>query len=108
MDDTDNQERSQTRGEFCDTERISLSSYFKLKARNLAPEETVVPGTKMIRIAPEARRAWHARMAELAKSEAAQLEAERRRAQAVAAGRIAARSPLHASRRPRRQSRRRG
>jgi hypothetical protein len=108
MDDTDNQERSQTRGEFCDTERISLSSYFKLKARNLAPEETVVPGTKIIRIVPEARRAWHARMAELAKSEAAQLEAERRREQAVAAGRIAARSPLHASRRPRRQSRRRG
>jgi hypothetical protein len=38
-------------------------------------------------------------MAELAKSETAQLEAERRRAQAAEAGKLAAQSPNHVSRR---------
>jgi hypothetical protein len=58
-----------------------------------------VPGTRIERITPEARQAWRERMAELAKSETAQLEAERRRAQAAEAGKLAAQSPNHVSRR---------
>jgi hypothetical protein len=44
------------------------------------------------------RQAWRERMAELAKSETAQLEAERRHAQAAEAGKLAAQSPNHANR----------
>ena len=100
--------RSQTIREFCDGERISVSSFYEMQRRGLGPELLEVPGTKIGRITPEAHAAWRARMAALAQSEAAQLESERRRAQAVMAGRAAAKSPLHASRRPRLQSRRRG
>ena len=63
------------------------------------PDVLHVPGTRIERITPEARQAWRERMAELAKSETAQLEAERRRAQAAEAGKLAAQSPNHVSRR---------
>jgi hypothetical protein len=88
--------RSLTRSEFCYVENMSPTKYHGLKNKGLGPEEMNLDG--MIRITPEARARWHGRMAELARSEAAQLEAERRRAQAAAAGRIAAQSPLHVSR----------
>jgi hypothetical protein len=48
---------------------------------------------------PEADAEWEARMAELAKSETARLEAERRRELATIAGQIAAESLRHVSRR---------
>jgi hypothetical protein len=67
--------------------------------RGLTPEVSEIPGTRIRRITAAAEAAWDARMAELAQSEAVQLEAERRRAQAAEAGRIAAQSPLHVSRR---------
>ena len=89
--------RSLTRSEFCYVENMSPTKYHGLKNKGLGPEEMNVDG--MIRITPEARAKWHERMAELAKSEAAQLEAERRRAQAAQAGKIAAASPLHISKR---------
>jgi hypothetical protein len=89
--------RSLTRSEFCYVENMSPTKYHGLKSKGLGPEELNVDG--MIRITPEARAKWHARMAELAKSEAAHLEAERRRAQAAQAGKIAAASPLHISKR---------
>jgi hypothetical protein len=89
--------RSLTRSEFCYVENMSTTKYHDLKNKGLGPEELNVDG--MIRITPEARAKWHERMAELAKSEAAQLEAERRRAQAVEAGKIAAASSLHISKR---------
>jgi hypothetical protein len=63
-----------------------------LKNKGLGPEEMNVDG--MIRRAPSGMS-----MAVLAKSEAAQLEAERRRAQAAQAGKIAAASPLQISKR---------
>jgi hypothetical protein len=99
--------RSLTVGEFCLVERFSKTAYYGLKSRGLAPDEFEIPGTRIKRITPEAHAAWRERMAALAQSEAAQLEAERRRAQAVAAGRIAAASPLHVSKRqkPRHQRR---
>ena len=86
---------------------MSATKYHDLKNKGLGPEELNVDG--MIRITPEARAEWRERMAELARSEAAQLEAERRRELAVIAGRAAAASPLHISKRvaPKQQHRRR-
>jgi hypothetical protein len=95
----DTAERSLTRAEFCSAEHLSKSTYHNLKKRGLGLEELVVPGSRIIRITAESRQRWHERMDELAKSEAAQLEAERRRELAAVAGRIAAKSPLHVSRR---------
>lgn len=98
--------RSLTRLEFCHVENMSPTKYHGLKAKGLGPEELNVDG--MIRITPEARAAWRQRMAQLAQSKGAQLEAARRRAQATEAGRIAAQSPRHVSRRklqPRRPAR---
>ena len=92
-------ERSQTIREFCASERLSLSSFYELVKRDLAPELLEIPGTKIKRITPFAHAAWRARMGELAKSKAAQIEAERRRAQAIMAGQAAAASPLHVSKR---------
>jgi hypothetical protein len=97
MDGTER--RSQTRAEFCFTEHLSKSTYHELKKRGLGPDELVVPGSKIIRITPESRDAWRMKMAELAKGEAAQIEAERRRELAALAGKAAAASPLHVSRR---------
>jgi hypothetical protein len=88
-----NPNRSLTRKEFRFLENISTDKFYKLKKRGLTPDEINVDG--LARITPEARAKWHERMAELAKSEAAQLEAQRRRELAVIAGRAAAASPLH-------------
>ncbi len=92
-------EPSQTIAEFCASERISRSSFYDLESRGLAPQVDWIPGTKIRRITPSARRAWHERMRELCSSEAAQLEQERKRAQAREAGRIAAASVNHVSKR---------
>jgi hypothetical protein len=99
--------RSLSRNEFCYIENISRAKFFDLKKRGLTPDETNIDG--LIRITPQAREMWHERMAELAKSAAVQLEAERRRELAVIAGRAAAASPLHISKRqkPLRRRRRR-
>jgi hypothetical protein len=96
MDDAD--QRSQTFTEFCQGERISKTTLYGLLRRGLGPEVLEVPGTKIKRITPEAREAWHARMAELAKTESSRLEAERRRELAAIAGKRAAESPRHVSR----------
>ena len=97
--------RSLSQKQFCWVENISLAKYFELKKKGLGPRVEDIDGVK--RITPQAREEWHERMAELAKGEAAQLEAERRRVQAAEAGRIAAASPRHISRRPRPASRQR-
>lgn len=87
--------RSMTLREFRYVENMSAAKYYDLKNKGLGPEELNVDG--MIRITPEARAKWRERMAELARSEAAQLEAERRRELAVIAGCAAAQSPKHVS-----------
>jgi hypothetical protein len=92
----------------CAGERISLSSFYEMQRRGLGPELLEVLGTKIRRVTAEARAAWRVRMTKLAQSEAAQLEAQRRREIAAVAGRIAARSPLHISRRRQNDARRRG
>jgi hypothetical protein len=97
--------RSLSQDQFCWLENISRSKYFELKKRGLGPDVTDIDGVH--RITPESREAWHERMAEFAKSEAAQLEAERRRELAAIAGRAAAASPLHISKRQKPRPRRR-
>lgn len=85
---------------------VSKSTYFKLKALGLTPDEYNVPGTRLSRITEAADAAWELRMTELTKSEAAQLEAERRRELAAIAGKAAAASPAHVSKRSARRGRR--
>jgi hypothetical protein len=70
-----------------------------MKRLGVGPREERVPGTTIIRITPEARRAWHAQLAEMRQSREAELEERRRSAHATQAGKIAAASPLHVSKR---------
>jgi hypothetical protein len=85
--------------EWCKARHLSRSTYHKLKNLGLGPKELEIPGTRIKRITPEADAEWEARMAELARGEAARLEAERRRELATIAGQIATESPRHVSRR---------
>jgi predicted secreted protein len=59
-----------------------------------------VPGTRFRRVV-ESHESWRARMAALAKTEDAKLESERRREIASIAGKAAAASPRHVSKRRR-------
>ena len=95
----DDQERSMTRAEWRAKRRISKSSHHKLRNLGLAPNEDVVPGTRIARISADADRRWEERMHAMAQTETAQLEAARRRELASIAGRAAAASPLHVSKR---------
>jgi len=88
-----------TRAEWRASRRISKSTHYKLKSLGLAPVEAVIPGSNIARITEEADAAWEQRMAELAQSEVAKLEAERRRAIASIAGRKAVQSDRHVSKR---------
>jgi hypothetical protein len=66
-----------TVAEWCKARHLSRSTYHKLKNLGRGPKELEIPGTRIKRITPEADAEWEARMAELAKSETARLEAER-------------------------------
>jgi hypothetical protein len=98
--------RSRTISEFCGIEHLSLTSYYTLKKHNLGPDELRAPGLKIVRVTAEAHAAWRERMAQLAASKDAALETERRREFARIAGKRAAESADHVSRR--RGKRRRG
>ena len=91
---------SQTIKEFCRDEKISRCTFHKMQRLGLGPVELRIPGTNVVRITAMARREWHQRMAELAQHEAARIEQARRVELAREAGRAAARSALHVSRRP--------
>lgn len=93
------EDRGYTILEFCAVERFSPPTYFKLRNMGFGPEEIVIPGTKLVRITADARRAWHARMHKLAQTKAAKLERERRSRQSIAAGKSAAASPKHNTKR---------
>jgi hypothetical protein len=95
------QVRALTRAEFCALERMSLSTFHKLKRAGLGPDEVHFPGMAFVRITAEARREWHTRIEQWRKSQAAQLEEQRRSASASRAGKKAAASPLHISKRKR-------
>ena len=100
-DDALDREPSMTINEFLAVERMSRSSYYKMRALGYGPAEMHVPGTEIIKISARARapREWHARLEERASSEAAELERKRRASQRRAAGKIAAASPLQVSQR---------
>jgi hypothetical protein len=94
---------------FCVSRGISRAFFYSLKRRGLAPkvDEIVLPGKsginrgrglKISRISAKSERDWDKRMAQLRASKAAKLEIERAQAQRVMAGKLAAESPLHASR----------
>jgi hypothetical protein len=101
-------QRSLTVKEFLFYEKMSQSTYYKLKRHGLGPEETTIPipGMNFVRITAQARRDWHAKLAELRSSEAGELERARRADHATQAGKLAAASPLHVSRRGSRKARR--
>jgi hypothetical protein len=98
-------ERAYTIPEFCEVEHWSLSTYYKRQRRGLGPEETRYPDSPMVRITPEQRRAFHEKMQALSQTYAEELEQHRRSAYAVQAGRAAAASPLHISKRRKATSR---
>jgi Sec-independent protein translocase protein TatA len=101
-------DRSLSIPQFCEAEGFGSGAYYKLKHLGLGPEELPIPGTNLIRITPEARRAWRKRMAEMAREQAAELEAQaqQRSARASRAGKLAAQSPLHVSKRGRVEAKR--
>jgi hypothetical protein len=104
------EERDWTPQEWRARKHFSKSTHLKLKKAGLAPEEEVVvlPGFKLVRITPQARRDYERKIAELRQSKEAALESARRQAQVELAGRLAAQSPNHVSRaRPIQRRRRR-
>jgi hypothetical protein len=95
---------------FCKSEGMSRAFFYALKRKGMAPQltEIIVPGEpginrgrglRLVRISAESVRAWRERIAQARASEAAELEAARARDQRVVAGKLAAQSPLHVSRR---------
>jgi len=93
-------EASETITEWCAKERMSKASFYALLRANpeLAPKTITIPNTRIIRVI-ESHEDWRARVAELAQSDAARLEAARRREIASLAGKVAIASPNHVSRR---------
>ena len=94
-------ERSLTKAEFCEVENISHASYHKMKKAGYGPSEVRIPGMALARITPQARREWHERIKQLQDDKDLQLEAERRSIQTSEAGKRAAASPRHISKRKR-------
>lgn len=91
--------KSMTVSEFREAENMSASFYYKMRRMGLGPQELRVPGTGFTRITPQAHAAWHERMAKLGESKAAELERARRLEQRRSAGKSAANSSRHVSRR---------
>ncbi len=98
---TDNIEQalaSMTIKQWCKAENISPATFFKLRRLGLGPCTFNPPGTSLVRIV-ESRESYHARMAQLSETQAAKQEHQRRAELASAAGKAAARSAAHWSKR---------
>ena len=80
---------------------MSAASFYKMVALGLGPVTTVIPGTSIQIVTPEARRAWRKRIAKYNAEKADELRAaqDARTARASRAGKSAAASPAHYSRR---------
>jgi hypothetical protein len=89
--------KGETITEWCATESISKASFYALPLK-LRPETYEIPGTRIKRVV-ESHESWRARVAASMQTKVARLEAERRRELAAVAGRIAAASPRHISKR---------
>jgi hypothetical protein len=92
----DDGEPSKSISEFCLLEKMSKPKFHDLVSKGLGP--VLIREGNLVRIV-ESRRSWHQRMLWHAEQQAALREQARRREQASAAGKIAARSPLHVSKR---------
>jgi hypothetical protein len=92
-------DRAYTVREFCVLERMSHTTFHKLQKAGLGPAVLRFPGMAFVRITAAARREWHARIAALAQEQDAQLEKQRRSALKSRAGKAAAASPAHVSKR---------
>lgn len=79
-------------------EALSKSSFYELQKSGHGPQMLRVPNSKIVRVI-ESHASWRARMAALATSEAGKLETERRQELARDAGRRAAASSKHVSKR---------
>jgi hypothetical protein len=100
---------------FCRAEGLCRATYYKLRRLNLAPQvtEVILPaapgqkrGLKLVRISATSHRQWREKIAQTRASEAAELEAARFRELRVEAGKRAAKSVKHISRRARPKPRR--
>jgi hypothetical protein len=92
-----------TRKQFCVAENISLSTYFKLRRLGHGPKETHYPGMTLVRISPKAWQDWCKEREKWNGTKAAALEEARRIELASAAGKAAAKSPKHISKRGKRK-----
>jgi len=98
-------ERSMTIKEFCALERMSLATYFKFQRNGVGPNEVRgANGMRFVRITPSARREWHLRMNELQQGQAVELEHQRRVEMCRRAGKKAAQSVCHVSKRGKRSA----
>jgi hypothetical protein len=80
--------------EFCELEKISEATYYKLRKDGLTPVEWRPPGTNIVRITGPARREWQKRAPKKNRG-----EDPKRVAQARRAGKRGAASPDHPCRR---------
>jgi hypothetical protein len=87
--------------DFCAIENICTTEYYTMKKRGHGPAELRIPESRVVRITQAAHLEWRQRMAELAASKAGELETERRRELASVAGKHAAASSTHVSKRRR-------
>jgi hypothetical protein len=94
------EERSFSIREFCVLENITTSSYFKIRKSGHGPREMRLPGSSIVRISPEARREWHAKLEKMsANDDKLAREKEARSAQASKAGKKSVTSAAHPCRR---------
>jgi hypothetical protein len=86
--------------QFCESNNISIATYYKIAKLGAGPREMRLPGN-LIRISTEAEAEWRAARENPSAEEAAALarEAERRRERSRKAAKKAVESPLHVSRR---------
>jgi hypothetical protein len=85
--------------QWCRARGLSLSSGYKIRNQGQGPHELQIPGLRGTWVTPEADAEWEQRAADFSASEEGRREATRRREIAAAAGRIAAESPKHVSKR---------
>jgi hypothetical protein len=95
---------------FCRSRGMSRAFFYALKRRGLAPklDEIILPGElgvnrgrglRLVRISAESERAWDKQMEEMRASKSSELEAARAREQRQVAGKLAAASAQHVSKR---------
>jgi len=81
--------------DFCYVEGISTYAYKDLRKRDLIPKETRIPGSQIVRISPQARRDWHARLEQADAQKQIERDRERRTEIAQRAGKLAVQSFKH-------------